>query len=240
MAYTGAWRRKTLGTDPNPNLGGGVDMRHLDPVEPDPAVPMPEKGLPVVPASLYAADDFMLPAVYRLPADPPLDRSPEDHQAGAADRGNEAASHFQDDGGPRAAHYYQPGIMREHDSSYRTERIEQAPAVSQSRGQLVQGVDRDGPSPQGHGVMRWIDRRVVRKTITPDAYPLYPYRAAVSKQSKALPAGDGNQYLSPFDKIVGVKRTRVNVPMIRRIPPPYADQEITDGTEAPSAGFWEF
>lgn len=239
MSYTGLWRRKAHGLDANPNLGQGIDRRHLDDVnEPPSSVPTPEHALPVVPEFLYAADDFMLPI--RLAEAPPMDRTPTDPSRGGADRGAEVTAHGQDDGGPKVAHYYQPGIIREADSSYRTERTEMSPAVSQSRGQITQGIDRDGPSPQGHYVMRWIDRRVDRRTITPDAYPRWAYRAAVSKQSPALPAGEGNQYLSPFDKIAAVYRKRVVTPQIRRTPPPYAEQETVDGTEVVSAGYWEF
>lgn len=239
MAYTGAWRRSRLApVDRNPNLGGTTDLRHLRPIEPEAAVPARPHNLPVVPPSLYAADDFMLPAALQLPASPPLDRTPEDPAAGGAPRGAEATAHDGDVGGPRVAHYYTPDAAREHDASYRTERAQAAVAVSQSRGQLVQGIDRDGVQPQGHYVNRWIDRRFTRRTITPDAYPLYPYRAAVPKQSPAIE--DGNQYTSPFDKIASAYKRRIATPQVRRVPPQYAEAETTDGTETVSAGFWEF
>lgn len=239
---TGSWRRgRTMaGRTPNPNLGDGVDRRHLNPVEPDPVVPEPELGLPVVPAILYAADDYMLPVSrVQLDADVPMDRTPESHDGGAA-RGAEVYAHQADAGGPDRAHYFTPGITREADASYRTERTEMALAVSQSRGQVTQGIDRDGPSPQGSYVMRWIDRRVNRRTITPDSYPLYGYRAAIAQQTPAPAPGRGNQYTSPWRKLGGVHLSKVNTPEVRRQPPAYMD-EATIG-EAPatvSAGFWE-
>lgn len=242
MSLTGAWRRgRTLaGRTPNPNLGDGVDRRHLTPVEPDPAVPAPEHGLPVVPTVLYAADDYMLP-VGRVQLDQavPMDRTPESHDGGAA-RGAELAAHEVDQGGAGRAHYFTPGVTREADASYRTERTEMALAVSQSRGQVTQGIDRDGPSPQGTYTMRWIDRRVTRRTITPDSYPLYGYRAATAKQSPAPAAGQGNQYTSPWRKLGGVHLNKIVTPEIRRQPPAYMDEAtIGDAPAAVSAGFWE-
>lgn len=230
MAYTGAWRRKTLGTDPNPNLGAGADLRHLEPVDPGPLAPgsRTNHGLPVLPDVLYPVDDFMIPVNYHTP-NPVLDYSPEGHDPGdQQDRGAEVYGHTTDDGGPARAHWVRPGIMREADSSYQTVRVEMAQAVSQSRGQLVQGIDRDGFSPQGTFTMRWIDRRFTRRSITPDSYPLYLYRAAVAKQSPA--PEQGNQYLSPYDKIGSPKKKRINTPQIRRVPPPYADESTVDGT----------
>lgn len=240
MAYSGAWRRSRAVGDRNPNLGAGVDRIHLDPVaEPDAAVPEPEHGLPVVPAYLYAADDFMLPATVQLVVDPPLDRTPTDPVTGGAERGREADAHFADDGGPRVAHH-SPAVMREDAATYRTERAQAAIAVSQSRRQLVAGIDRDGESPQGHYVMRWIDRRYVRRSFTPDAYPRFPYRAATAKQSAPLDADRANQYVSPFARIGQAYKRRVVRPQVRRTPPAYADDVTTDGTDTVSAGFWEF
>jgi hypothetical protein len=238
---TGSWRAKTLAGQPNPNLGDGIDARHLHPVEERPAVPMPAHQLPAERSVLFAADDFALPVEYQLDVTPPMDRSPaEDHATGGAARGGEAGAHNEDLGGPDKAHYSWPSIIREDDSSYRTERTEMAVQVSQSRGQVTQGIDRDGVSPQGHAVMRWIDRPFRRRTISADAYPIWSYRAAVPKQSPALPAGQGNQYLSPFDKIIGIKRRRVAIPEVRRQPPPYADQEAVDGLPASTTSYWEW
>jgi hypothetical protein len=241
MAYSGSWRRKTLGLAPNPNLGNATDLRHFDPVEPDPAVPGARgpHGLPVVPDILYAADSWMMPVNVQVPDMPPMDGSPEGHDPGdVQDRGCEVYGHTTDDGGPDRAHHSWPAIRREHDASYQTVRVEMAPAVSQSRGQVTQGVDRDGPSPQGTYTMRWIDRKYGRRTITPDSYPLYLYRAAVAKQSPA-PAHGGNQYLSPYNKLGSPKKRRIAVPQQRRIPPPYADQQVIDGTtDAESESYW--
>jgi hypothetical protein len=240
MAYSGSWRRKTLGLTPNPNLGDGADLRHLHPVEEPAAVPGARgvHGLPAVPDILYAVDAWMPPVNYHMPAIPPMDNSPEGHDPGNnQDQGAEVYGHMVDDGGPDKAHYSWPAILRESDANYQTVRVEMAPAVAQSRGQVTQGVDRDGPSPQGTFTMRWIDRRFTRRSITPDSYPLYLYRAAVAKQSPA-PA-QGNQYLSPWDKIGSPKKKRINTPQIRRIPPAYADQETTDGTSAnPTESYW--
>jgi len=242
ITRTGAWRAKSLGGAPNPNLGDGIDRRHLKPVEEAPAVPMPDHRLPAERASLFAADDFALPVQYQIADPPPMDRSPgEDHEAGAAPRGGEARAHFEDLGGPDRAHYSWPAIIREDDARYVTERVEMNVQVSQSRGQVTQGIDRDGVSPQGHYVSRWIDRPFRRRTISPDAYPIWSYRAAVAKQSPALPAGQGNQYLSPYDKIGSPKKRRIAVPEIRRQPPAYADQEVQDGLPAsPAPQFWEW
>lgn len=242
MAYTGSWRRKTLGLAPNPNLGDGADLRHLNPVEPDPAVPGSRgpHGLPVVPDVLYPVDSWMFPVNYQMAGTPPMDGSPEGHDPGNdQDRGAEWYGHSIDDGGPDKAHYSWPGIMREDAAVYRTERVEMALAVSQSRGQVTQGIDRDGPSPQGHYVNRWIDRRFTRRSITPDSYPLYLYRAAVAKQSPAPAQGQGNQYLSPYDKIGSPKKKRINTPQLRRIPPAYADEQVVDGTTPnPTESYW--
>lgn len=242
--YAGAWARRR---DPatNPNLGAGVDTRHLTPVEESPAVPNPPHGLPTPAVVLYAQDDWMAPAAgVMLAGTPVLDNSPADwtgsHFAGEAPRGNEAPSHMIDEGGPARAHYYTPPIIREADAQYVTERLEMNVQVAQSRGQLVQGIDRDGVSPQGMYVNRWIHRRVPRRTITPDAYPWFPYRAAIAKQSPALPDGQGNQYRSPYDKIIQVYKKRVVTPQTRRQPPAFGDQETTDGTDAIDPGFWSF
>lgn len=241
ISRTGAWRARSLGGAPNPNLGSGVDDRHLHPVEPAPAVPMPAHQLPAERSVLFAADDFALPVNYQLESTPPMDRSPaEDHQAGAAPRGGEAGSHFEDLGGPDKAHYSWPGIIREDAAVYTTARTEMAVQVAQSRGQVTQGIDRDGVSPQGHAIMRWIDRPFTRRRISADAYPIWSYRAAVPKQSPALPPGKGNQYLSPFDKIGSPKRRRIAVPEIRRQPPAYADQETLDGLPSPAPAYWEW
>lgn len=257
--YNGRWRT-TQGFTPapgaNPNLGAGARREHLTPVEPGPTTgfPEPTPTLPPTPAYLYAVDDFMLPPPMLAPV--PLDREPESHSYGGADRGRTliegqrlAAAAHEADFGAATVHHFDDPIQRATRDVYHTQRIEADRGVSMSRMALVRGRNSlpennpDGPPDQGHYVMRWIDRQFTRRRIHPDMQPLRPYRAAVAAQAPEPAQGQANAYTSPFMRLATARLRKLTTPEIRRVPRPPDEYAQTDGTEDPQYSqpvYWEF
>lgn len=257
MAYSGAWKRNQRWTPPpgaNPNLAAGASRVHLDPVDYGSAFPEPTPGLPETPAYLYAADDFMLPVPTTV--DYPVDRTPGGHDIGGVDRGETliegqqlaGVAHSQDYGAADVHHFEAP-IQRAVSDVYHTQRVEAEFAISGSRMALVRGRNAlpennpEGPPPQGHYVMRWIDRQPARHTIRPDMQPLRPYRAAVAADAPAPSPAQATPYTSPFRKLATARLRKLTTPQLRRLPRPPDDYAETDGTEDPQFSapvYWEF
>lgn len=248
MATKGAWARMRTTPAPhaNPNLGSGINGAHLNPVEEPNPFDEPTPTLPETPAYMlggFAADDFMLPpmAVYD-----PVENEPRGHDVGGAPRGRSlvqsntlAAEAHSEDYGSAAYQHFEAPIMRAGDDTYVTQRVEAEFAVSTSRAALTRGRNSlpennpDGPPPQGHYTMRWINRRAPRHTIRPDMQPLRPYRAAVAAQTPAPSEAHANQYTSPFARLVNARGRKITTPQIRRLPRPEAEYAEVDGTEDP-------
>lgn len=245
-AKSGAWSRSQRFTPPagnNPNLGRAVSAgEHLTPSEwvnpydePTPDLPLPADymlGDPVM--------DYMTP---QLPVTYPLDREPEGHQYGTVQRGTQSEqaarvaaydAHMTDRGAANV-HHFSEEIERADRDTYRTVRVEAERAVSMSRTALVRGRNSlpennpDGPPDQGHFTMRWIDRQFTRRGIKPDMQPLRPYRAALSQ---ATPAGE-SVYASPYARLANARRLKLTTPQARRVPRPWDDTEVVDGTTDP-------
>ena len=211
--------------------------------------------LPVLPVSVYGDDDWQYP-VPVLAGDVPLDREPEDHFSGGADRGvtlidgQQAAgvAHSQDFGAAEAQ-FFDPAIQRGVRDVYQTQRIEAERATSTSRAALTRGRNSlpennpDGPPDQGHYVMRWIDRQFTRRGIRTDQQPLRPYRAAVAAQAPEPAAHAANAYTSPFARIMNARQRKLTTPEIRRVPRPpdeYAENDGTDDPQYSQPAYWEW
>ena len=244
MTYSGAWRRYQRMTPPagrNPNLGDGARMDHLTPVDPGTGWEEPTPALPDTPAYLYAADDFMLP---QMTIRYPTIEEPESHEYGGVDRGDTLIESQQlagyahsQDYGAAAVHHFEAPIMRESDAVYQTQRLEAEFQTSGSRAALTRGRNSlpennpDGPPPQGHYVMRWIDRQFTRHTIRPDQQPLRPYRAQDAVNIPAPAESAANQYTSPYPNLGNARRLKLMTPQVRRVPRPPDEQAMIDGTE---------
>jgi hypothetical protein len=248
--------RTTPAPHANPNLGSGVIGAHLNPVEVPNPFDEPTPTLPDTPAYLlggYAQDDYMLPPTQILY---PVEDEPRGHDVGGAPRGRTLVqsnalaveAHSQDYGSSEVALFEAP-IMRAGDDMYLTQRIEAERSVSMSRAALTRGRNSlpennpDGPPDQGHYVMRWIDRRVPRRTIRPDMQPLRPYRAATAAQTPAPTEAQANQYTSPFDRLINARGRKLTTPQIRRLPRPEAEYAETDGTDDPQMSnpvYWDY
>lgn len=256
---SGAWLRSQQRFTPapgdNPNLGRSVRAEHLKPVEPDAAFPEPTPVLPETPGYLFVSDDFILtpPAVHD-----PVDTSPEGHEHGTVQRGNqsfgeatvEAYRAHSEDHGSADVHHFEQAIMRSSQDTYITQRVEQEFPHTGSRMALVRGRNAlpennpDGPPPQGHMVMRWIDRQFTRRGIKTDMQPLRPYRAGLARNAPAPGAGvAGSPYTSPYPRLAVARLRKLTEPQQRRVPRAPDDDVIGDGTDDPQYAtapqYWE-
>lgn len=255
-AYGGAWKRNQRFTPPagdNPNLGRAISAgQHLTPTEWESPFGEPTPDLPA-PASYLWGDpvmDFMTPA---LPVEYPLDREPEGHEYGTVQRGNQDPqtarvvayqAHSMDRGAANVHHFSEP-IERASADTYRTVRVENEFSMSTSRAALTRGRNAlpennpDGPPPQGTFTMRWIDRQFTRRRISPDMQPLRPYRAALAQ---ATPGGE-SVYASPYERLGNARRLKLTTPQARRVPRPWDDGAVVDGTEDvqyADPSYWEW
>jgi hypothetical protein len=242
----GAWGRSQRFTPPagdNPNLGSAVSAgTHLTPTEWQNPYAEPTPTLPATVDYLLGDPvmDYMTP---QMPVSYPIDREPEDHESGTVQRGGQDPqtarvtayeAHMIDRGAANVHHFAEP-IERATRDTYRTQRIEADRATSMSRTALVRGRNSlpennpDGPPPQGHYVMRWIDRQFTRRGIKQDMQPLRPYRAAVSQ---ATPAGE-SVYSSPYARLANARQLKLTTPQARRVPRPWDDTDVVDGTADP-------
>lgn len=256
MAYAGAWRSRQRYTPPagdNPNLGAGVQDDHLHPSEPM-ILTEPTPSLPAAPDYLYTHDDYMIPPV--LVTDPVISE-PLGHQYGTVAQGTEQSpqearveayhAHMADYGAG-AVHHHADRIERADADTYITQRVEQEFPQTGSRAALTRGRNAwaennpDGPPPQGHMTMRWIDRQYTRRRISPDQAPLRPYRAATAAQSPAPADGDGHVYMSPFARLGNARSRKMSTPQLRRVPRGPDEDVIGDGTTDPQyddPSYWD-
>lgn len=243
MAYKGAWRRLTPSPGDNPNLGTGADNLHLEPQDPRTGYEEPTPPNIGMPGEIfgYASEDFMLPPVHVMD---PIDMSPEGHEDGGAHRGRTllgsqqyANAAHEEDYGAADAQTFSPEIQRAVTDVYGTQRTQADFDVSGSRMALVRGRNAypennpDGPPPQGHYVMRWIDRNFTRRSIRTDQQPLRPYRAAVANSLQAPEGATASVYTSPFPNLASARLLKLTTPQVRRIPRQPDEQEESDGTE---------
>lgn len=255
MAYKGMWMRMTPTPGDNPNLGDGIRNDHLTPQEVMDPFPEPTPALEGMPDWMYPQDDVLLPPVVFVHE--PMINEPESHEAGEVDRmegdliaGQIVAgvAHSQDRGAA-AVHHHGERIERATRDAYVTQRLEAEFQTSGSRMALVRGRNAlpennpEGPPPQGHYVMRWIDRQFTRHGIRTDQQPLRPYRANLAAQIPAPTPERGNSYTSPFARLAPARLRKLAEPMIRRVPRPPDDYAEVDGTEDPQYSapvYWEF
>lgn len=258
MVYKGAWsrgQRFTPAPGANPNLGAGASTLHLDPVDPVTGWEEPTPTLPALPPSMYGDEDWQYP-VPVLAGDVALDREPETHFYGGVSRGDSliegqqlaGVAHSQDYGAADAQ-FFEPPIQRAVADTYQTQRIQAEFATSTSRAALTRGRNSlpennpDGPPPQGHYVMRWIDRQFTRRGIRTDMQPLRPYRAAVAAQAPEPGPAAANAYTSPFARLMNARQRKLTTPEVRRVPRAPDEFAEMDGTEDPQysqPAYWEW
>jgi len=252
--YKGMWMRLTPAPGDNPNLGDGIRDEHLNPQEMIDPFPEPTPSLPDLPDFLFAQDDVLLPPVVMV-REPMIDE-PESHEEGAVDRGSTliegqylAGIAHSLDHGAAAVHHHGELIERANRDTYMTQRLEADFQSSTSRLALVRGRNSlpennpDGPPPQGHYVMRWIDRQFARRGIRTDQQPLRPYRAALAVATPEPSADAANAYTSPFQRLVAARLRKLTTPQVRRLPRPPDESAQADGTEDPqysAPAYWEY
>lgn len=248
--FTGAWRRSATGTRLG-GAGGGfgrgpadpVDATHLDPPEApgdDPNFYAPSM-MPAVPGDV---PDTMVDQPWVGPRVPD---APIDHSAGAGhDQGIElgygsgeprasivaARARAQDSGGVRARAWRAPTMD---DATGQTERRQVLPinmgSTAQLRLQATSRPENTVDSTNGHEVNRWVWRKFGFRWRRPDMMPTRPGTADVV--TPAPPVHDGNQYTSPFGRLALGRSRQQMTPMLRRIPRPWDEELVVDGTDAP-------
>lgn len=250
--YDGAWRRGQ--TEPA-RLAGGYGRPPADPVDATHGTPPEDLGLDAAQVhgpAIAGVDDAILGAVvYGVGTpgviDAPIDRTPIDHAQGLtasatatdAEATAEAnAARSRDLGAPRARQYA-PRAGRGAGEEFVTERREVLPvnagSMNQVRLQVTSRPENTVDSRNGFEVFRWVERKFGYRWRTPDMRPTRISGAAVAVDSP--PLRDANAYVSPFATLAsGRTRTQMR-PMIRRVPRPWDEELVTDGTGGPESPY---
>lgn len=181
-----------------------------------------------------------------------LDVEPtDDHQGGTVGTGSQTAAQARAQGhaartqdrGAIGRQLYRAPRYRAQDETRTTEMYVLEPSSSGSRKAVFRG---DNSLPEnnpdgfrvGQRVRRWQDRKIPGGGLRRhNAHPLHLHVAAAPNVSPEPAPGQGNRYASPFGLNISSRTRVLQMPVARRVPRPWDDNVITDGSDDPTPSF---
>lgn len=234
--YAGRWRDRGTYVDQATGPGGASPDLHMT-YDDD---PLAGSRPPAVPARADIAPPGITDDMTGYDVDAPaaargllLDMSPEDHGF--------MGSHSDDRGAPNRQLFRRP-MTHQHDETRETAiRYEITPVSSGSAVGVLRGTNSlPVNNPEGFR-FGWYQQNITNRRLWTKfrrhTLPGLRVALATTPGYESPQPGDGSRYTSPFNLLVSSRRRTAKDPTQRRVPRPWDEDLITDGTVAPAPAF---